>query len=264
MAEWKEEVTRVAGTDLAIIRGGRGKPLLVLHEELGHPGWLNWHDALAEERTLIIPIQPGMGNSPRVEQIMNVHQLGLFYGWVLRDLGLAPIDVLGFSFGGWIAAEMATANSSQFTKMALVAPMGVKAPEGELMDIFTVTIGVQLSSTVYDREATPEYHALYGGGERSAARMEAFEDARTETARLGWEPILNNPGLPFFLQGVKGLPTQLIWGREDRVVPVSVATAYQKALANTDVRLAVYDQCGHRPEIEKLPEFLKTMREFLA
>jgi pimeloyl-ACP methyl ester carboxylesterase len=60
------------------------------------------------------------------------------------------------------------------------------------------------------------------------------------------------------------LPTQLIWGREDRVVPVSVATAYQKALANTEVRLAVYDQCGHRPEIEKLPEFLKTMREFLA
>jgi hypothetical protein len=66
MADWKEEVTRVAGTDLAIIRGGRGKPLLVLHEELGHPGWLNWHDALAEERALIIPIQPGMGNSPRV------------------------------------------------------------------------------------------------------------------------------------------------------------------------------------------------------
>jgi len=195
---------------------------------------------------------------------MNVHQLGLFYGWVLRDLGLAPIDVLGFSFGGWIAAEMATANSGQFTKMALVAPMGIRPPEGELMDIFTVTIGVQLSSTVYDREATPEYHSLYGGGERSASRMEAFEDARTETARLGWEPILNNPGLPYFLQAVKGLPTQLIWGREDRVVPVSAATAYKNALANTDVRLAVFDECGHRPEIEKSAEFIKTMREFLA
>jgi pimeloyl-ACP methyl ester carboxylesterase len=264
MAEWKEEVTRVAGTDLAIIKGGRGKPLLVLHEELGHPGWLNWHDALAEERTLIIPIQPGMGDSPRVEEIRNVHQLGLFYGWVLRDLGLAPIDVIGFSFGGWTAAEMATANASQFRKMVLVAPMGIRPPEGELMDIFTVTIGQQLGSTVYDRDATPEYNSLYGGGERSASRMEAFEDARSETARLAWEPILNNPSLAYFLQGVKGLPTQLIWGREDRVVPVSAATAYKNALANTEVRLAVFDQCGHRPEIEQREQFLKTVREFLA
>jgi pimeloyl-ACP methyl ester carboxylesterase len=94
--------------------------------------------------------------------------------------------------------------------------------------------------------------------------MEAFEDARTETARLAWEPILNNPSLLYFLQGVKGLPTQLIWGREDRVVPVSAASAYQKALANTEVRLKVFDQCGHRPEIEKSAEFIKTMREFLA
>lgn len=264
MADWKEEVTRVAGTDLAIIRGGRGKPLLVLHEELGHPGWLNWHDALAEERTLIIPIQPGMGNSPRVDHIRTVNQLGLFYAWVLRDLGLAPIDVIGFSFGGWTAAEMATINSGLFGKMVLVAPMGVKPSEGELMDIFTVTIGVQLGSTVYDREATPEYRSLYGGGERSASRMEAFEEARAETARLGWEPILNNPSLPYFLQGVRGLPTQLIWGREDRVVPVSAATDYKNALSNTEVRLAVFDHCGHRPEIEKPTEFLKTVREFLA
>ena len=263
MAEWKEEVTRVAGTDLAIIKGGRGKPLLVLHEELGHPGWLNWHDALAEERTLIIPIQPGLGKSARVEAIGNVHQMGLFYGRVLRELGLAPIDVIGFSLGGWTAAEMASANSRDFGKMALVAPMGIKPPEGELMDIFTVTIGVQLSSSVYDREATPEYGNLYGGG-RSPAQMEAFEEARAESARIAWEPILHNPSLPYFLQGVRGLPTQLIWGREDHVVPVSAATAYKAALANTEVRLAVFEECGHRPEIEKTAEFLKTVREFLA
>ena len=73
--DWSEEITHVAGTDLAIIKGGQGKPLLVLHEEMGHPGWLNWHAALAKERTLIIPIQPGFGKSPRVEAIRNVHEL---------------------------------------------------------------------------------------------------------------------------------------------------------------------------------------------
>ena len=67
MAEWTEEITHVAGTDLAIIKGGKGKPLFVLHEELGHPGWLSYHQALAKDRTLLIPIQPGFGKSPRVE-----------------------------------------------------------------------------------------------------------------------------------------------------------------------------------------------------
>ncbi|HUN56893.1 MAG TPA: alpha/beta hydrolase [Candidatus Binataceae bacterium] len=263
MADWTEEITHVAGTDLAIIKGGTGKPLLILHEELGHPGWLSYHQALAKDRTLIIPIQPGFGKSPRVEIIRNFHELGLFYSWVLRDLDLAPIDVIGFSTGGWTAAEMAVANAKQFRKMVLVAPPGIKAPEGDIMDVFAVTIGTQLNATVYNADATPEFRKLYGG-ERTPEQFEAFEDARTETARIAWDPILHNPSLPYFLQGVKGLPTQLVWGKNDAVVPVSACGAYQTALKNTDVKASVFDDCGHRPEIEKPEAFLKLIREFLA
>jgi pimeloyl-ACP methyl ester carboxylesterase len=263
MAEWTEEITHLAGTDLAIIKGGTGKPLLILHEELGHPGWLSYHQALAKDRTLIIPIQPGFGKSPRVDIIRSFHELGLFYSWMLREMDLAPIDVIGFSTGGWTAAEMAVANARQFRKMVLVAPPGIKAPEGEIMDVFAVTIGTQLNATVYQADATPEFRKLYGGV-RTPEQFEAFEDARTETARIAWDPILHNPSLPYFLQGVKGLPTQLIWGKNDAVVPVSVCGAYQTALKNTDVKAMVFDQCGHRPEIEKPEPFLKLVREFLA
>ena len=93
-----------------------------------------------------------------------------------------------------------------------------------------------LNLSFHDPETTPEYNSLYGGGERTPAQLEAFEDARTETARLAWEPILNNPTLPYFLQGVKGLPTQLIWGREDRVVPVSAATLIRTRWPTPSVR----------------------------
>lgn len=263
MAEWTEEITHVAGTDLAIIKGGQGKPLLILHEELGHPGWMSYHQALAKDRTLVIPIQPGMGKSPRVEQIRTVHELGLFYLWALRELNLGPIDVLGFSFGAWTAAEMASADSKAFRKMVLVAPPGIKPPDGDIMDIFAVTIGTQLNATIYDAEETPEFRKLYGG-ERTPEQFEAFEEARTETARIAWDPILHNPSLPYFLQGVRGLPTRIIWGREDAVVPVSAAEAYRQALANTDVQVTIFEHCGHRPEIEKGPEFVKLVREFLA
>jgi pimeloyl-ACP methyl ester carboxylesterase len=263
MAEWTEEVTQVAGSNLAIIKGGTGKPLLVLHEELGHPGWLTWHAALAREHTLLIPIQPALGKSAKIDWLRNIHDLAMWYSWAFREKDLFPLDVIGFSLGGWIAAEMATVNPRQFRRMVLVAPMGIKPPEGEILDIFSITARTSLSYSVYDQDATSEYNKLYGG-ERTPEQFEAFEDARTENTRLAWEPILNNPVLSHFLESVTGLPTQIIWGREDATVPVSAAEAYRKALHNTDVKVTIFDHCGHRPEIEKSSEFIKLVREFLA
>jgi len=101
-SEWREEKINVGGTDLLVVRGGKGKPLLVLHEELGHPGWLQWHSEMARERELIIPIQPGFYRTERVDWIANIRDLAGFYGRVARELKLTPLDVIGFSTGGWI------------------------------------------------------------------------------------------------------------------------------------------------------------------
>jgi pimeloyl-ACP methyl ester carboxylesterase len=262
MADWTQEVTHVAGTDLAIIKGGTGKPLLVLHEELGHPGWMSWHAALAKQHTLMIPIQPGLGKSPKIDWIRNIHHLAMYYSWVVRDLKLAPVDVIGFSTGGWIAAEMATINPAQFRKMVLVGPAGIKPPDGEIADVFSITARTSLNLSVHNHDA-PDFAKLYGG-ERTPEQFEAFEDARTENARLTWEPIMNNPALVHFLEGVKGLPTQVVWGREDAIVPVSAAECYRAGLKNTDVKVTIFDDCGHRPEIEKPAEFIKLVSEFLA
>jgi pimeloyl-ACP methyl ester carboxylesterase len=142
----------------------------------------------------------------------------------------------------------------------LVTPAGIRPPSGEIMDIFTVTARAYLASTVLDRD-TPEMAKLYGG-ERTPEQFEAFEDARTEIARLAWEPYLFSPSLPKLLEGVSGLPTLIIWGRQDPVIPVSAGEAYKKAIAGS--KLALLDGCGHRPEIEKTTEFVKLLSEFLA
>src|SRR5215469_4245812 len=146
MAEGKEQALRVGDYSLTVIQGGTGQPVLVLHEELGDPGWLQWHNELAGSRTVTIPQHPGFGKSPQLRWIRNIRDLACFYSRFLREQRLTPVDVIGFSLGGWIAAEMAVNDSKQFRRMVLVGASGIKPPDGEIADLFTVTSRSYLNS----------------------------------------------------------------------------------------------------------------------
>jgi pimeloyl-ACP methyl ester carboxylesterase len=231
LANWTETTANIAGTELALVKGGSGKPLLMFHDELGYPGW-----------------------------IRSYRDLGGFYARVVREMNLDPVDVIGFSAGGFIAAEMAASDPKIFSRMILVAPMGLKPTEGEILDIFPLTIRAYLRATVADT-TTSEFGKIYGG-EMTPEQFEAFEDARAETARIGWEPYMHNPSLGYLLEGVKNLPTLLVWGQKDTIVPKGCIEAYRKAIAGAKV--AEITGAGHRPEIENSDEFVRAVRAFLA
>jgi pimeloyl-ACP methyl ester carboxylesterase len=143
--------------------------------------------------------------------------------------------------------------------MVLVAPMGLKPNEGEIMDFFALTIRHHLRATVAEPDKTPEFGQIYGG-DMTPAQFEAFEDARAETARIGWEPFMHNPSLPYLLRGLT-TPTLLIRGAGDSVVPVGCIDAYRKAIPSAQVvELA---GVGHRPEIEDALSFERAVEKFL-
>ena len=256
-----ETTIQVGDTGVALLRGGSGRTVLVLHEEMGHPGWLSWHSDLARDHSLMVPVHPGFGALPRADWISGVRDLAGFYSRMLRDMALGPVDVIGFSLGGWIAAEMAAADAEQFRSMTLVAPAGVRPPQGEILDLFIVTARTYLDASVHDASATPEFGSLYGG-EQTTEQFEAWEDARAESARLAWKPYMHNPSLPHLLEGVRGLPTLIVWGRDDRIIPLSAGEAYSRAITGSE--LLVLDNCGHRPEIEQTTRFVNRVRTFLA
>jgi pimeloyl-ACP methyl ester carboxylesterase len=106
-----------------------------------------------------------------------------------------------------------------------------------------------------------EFGQIYGG-EMTAEQFELFEDARSETARLGWEPFMHNPSLSHLLEGVTDLPTLLVWGQEDAVVPWGCIEAYQKALPHAQV--VELPAVGHRPEIENPAAFIQAVKAFLT
>ena len=117
---WTEEQVEVGGTKLLLHKAGTGDPLLVLHGEMGHSGCFRFHQALAQKYTLYLPCHPGFGGSDRLDWIMNIRDLAGWYLTALDDLGIAPVRVVGFSMGGWLAAEMATMHPDLFQKLVLV------------------------------------------------------------------------------------------------------------------------------------------------
>jgi pimeloyl-ACP methyl ester carboxylesterase len=106
----------------------------------------------------------------------------------------------------------------------------------------------------------PEYQELFGS-EPSPEERERREIAREQACRLTWKPYMHDPALPYLLDRVT-LPSLILWGREDAIVPPSAGESYHSAIRNS--RLVLLDDCGHHPEIEQADQFVRLVQEFLA
>jgi pimeloyl-ACP methyl ester carboxylesterase len=258
--EWKETRVPLAGQELLVLEAGEGRPLLVLHEELGNPGPLRWQAEISKRRKLIVPLHPGFGRTERYGWVASMRDLACLYGRYLREQKLSPIDVIGFSLGGWLAAEMISNDPSLFSKMVLVSAPGIRPPEGEILDLFMLTGQTYLQASVKDARTTPEFTSLYGATQ-TPEQFAAWEECRAETARLAWSPYMFDPSLPQLLDGVR-VPTLVVCGADDRVVPTSVGRAYAKAISGA--KLAIVAGVNHRPEIENRDDFLRELSAFLG
>jgi len=225
-----------------------------------------WHEALAQKRTVLIPLHPGFGKSQAADWIMDMRDLAAFYSRFIREQKLAPVDVIGFALGGWIAAEMAVANCAQLHRMVLVGAAGLRPPEGEIMDMYPVSARRFLIRNVLDPAATPEFGRIYGGSpemtqQQAAAQWEAWEDARAATARIAWRPYMFGQSMPHLLENVSGLPSLVVWGKQDNVIPLSAGRLYHDKIAGS--RMVILNGCGHMPMIEKSAEFIQVLEDFL-
>jgi pimeloyl-ACP methyl ester carboxylesterase len=260
--DWTEEKIPFGDGSVLQRRAGGGAPLLILHEELGDAGPQRWQSELAAGRTVLHPYHPGFGKAPRVGWIASVRDLAGYYAGWLRNKSLAPIDVVGVSFGGWIAAEMMAADPGLFRRVVLVSPLGIRPTlPGEIFDLFQVKTPQYIAQSVASPASTEEYAGLVARAD-APEQFEAWEDAKAEVARLAWEPYMFNTSLPGLL-GLSSMPmTLIVGGRQDGIVPVSALELYAKAIGGAE--LLVYERCGHRPEIEQRERFVKDLGRFLA
>ena len=129
---------------------GSGTPLLFLHGFDGHPGDAPFFRALAAERLVVAPEQPGYGGSQEVEQIDDVLDATLYHRQLLEELGYDSVDVIGHSLGGMLAAELAAICPQHVRRLVLAAPFGLWLEEAPIPDIFFMGPSQLLQATWHD------------------------------------------------------------------------------------------------------------------
>jgi pimeloyl-ACP methyl ester carboxylesterase len=244
---------------LEIGRRGSGPPLLLLPGEEALELNAPFLDELTKSYEVIIPSPPGFGRSTRPDWITGPEDIAYMMLDIVDDLGLRNIPVVGCSFGGWIAAEMATKDDGFISKLVLVDPYGIKPGKPTDRDIQDVWL---LSP---DEVMALKWHDV-AKGKRDFPSMPEDQLTivarnRESFARFGWEPYLHNPKLPHRLHRIK-VPTLLVWGESDGIVTPQYGEAYRKLIP--DARLAIVPQAGHLPHIEQPQAFLKELRRFLG
>lgn len=254
---WTEDFVEVAGGKVHLLKGGTGEPLLILHRDIGNPGWLPFYEQLAQRFTVYVPSHPGFDKSERPEWMRNVRDMAAVYAWLLKDLKLDSPYAIGLGFGGWIAAELATMNHRLFKKLVLVSAMGIQPTRGEILDQFLLYTTDYIKAGFADPAKMDQ---LYGA-EPEVEQLVAWEINREMTTRIAWKPYMFNQALPVLLRGVD-TPTLIVWGKEDKIAPVNCGERYMQALPHA--QFVVLNQCSHFVEIEKADELAKLVNEFIS
>ncbi len=258
---WESDTVTVTGTALHVARAGTGAPLVVLHHDIGSPARLPFYDALARHFTVLVPSHPGYDGSERPAFLRSVRDVAVVYQGLLgaRALTREPgrVSLVGLGFGGWIAAEMATMAPRAFRRLVLVGAMGIKPERGEIAD------QALLSYIDYVRRGFADqgvFDRLFGA-EPPTATLEQWDLNREMTFRIAWKPYMYNPTLPHLLGGV-ATPTLVVWGRDDRIVPLECGERYTKALPRS--RLEIVEGAGHFVAMEKPEELARLVTRFVT
>ncbi|HJU16455.1 MAG TPA: alpha/beta hydrolase [Stellaceae bacterium] len=257
--------------ELEVLRRGLRREagtLLLVHGINPIPPRAPFLNLLARHGEIVAPSHPGFGNSPRPADFDTMYDLVHLYLSVLDALPGGRVTMVGFSFGGWIAAEVAVIGHRKLDRLVLVDPVGVKLGGREERDIvhFFNTAPEELNRRAW-RDPARRPSGIYGLGWHAAVD-EAMPDAdMIALARnwdalclYAWRPHMYNPQLKGWLHRI-AVPTLVVWGESDRIVTPDYGRAYSALIPGA--RFETIAEAGHHPELEQPHAFADCLARFL-
>ena len=244
------------GGRVHLLRGGRGEPLLFLHAAGGAGSWLEFHGLLARGFDVVAPDHPGFGKSDEFAEVEAMDDLVYHYLDVIDRLGLDRPHVVGASFGGWVAAELAVAAPHRVGSLVLLAPAGLRLPGHPVADLFLMSPEELLTALFHDPAAAA---GLFPAEPDVDFILAQYRDL-TALARFSWTPFLSNPKLERRLHRITA-PTLVACPPGDRLIPVAHGRRYAELIPGA--RFAEIGNCGHAMHLERPAEVAALTAAFL-
>ncbi len=274
--DWREHLRSAAvrGTRVNYVEMGSGPPLVFVHGLAGC--WQNWLENIphfAKRHRVIAVDLPGFGESELPHEQISIPGYGQFFDAFLGEIGVERASLVGNSMGGFISAEVAISHPSRVDRLALISAAGL--------------VTVRPSELAVAKRTAPFFHLVMA---RTIARREHWV-RRRGLRRMFLYGVARHPdllqpelcfeiasgaGKPGFLDAFQAImdydfrdrlpeirdPTLIVWGRNDRIVPVTGAYEYERLIPGS--RRIVFEDTGHVPMIERPARFNALLDEFLS
>ena len=242
MGKFAREAYTVNGVKTVVYTAGSGDPLVFFHGG-GTVDGFDFAEAWAERFKVILPYHPGFGESDDDPTYTDLHDYVMHYLELFDALQLDRFNLVGLSFGGCLAARFASEHGHRVKKLGLIAPYGMIDPMNPALDILAVPgeqiPGLLVSNMDVILKRLPEKPDLDFIGDR-------YREATT-LARLLWE----RPGDPKFMRYLHRIkmPTMIVWGDEDKIIPAGQAETWRRFIPNADIR--IFRGAGHLVHLER-------------
>lgn len=241
--------------DTRVLVAGSGEPLLFLPGTNGLT-WDPFLDGLAAGHTVYAVEHPGARQEEALQQLRGIWDLALFYDELLDALDLETTSVVGHSFGGMAAAELAANSPRRITRLALIAPLGLWRDDAPIPDL-GATADARLPELLLADPAGPYAATLTPPADDPQA---LFAAAMRKASMLHFIWPIPDKGLRRRLHRVRA-ETLLVWGRQDRFVPPVYAEDFAALLPKSETLLV--DGAGHLAPLEATAAVLDGVLTFL-
>jgi pimeloyl-ACP methyl ester carboxylesterase len=239
----KPEWIDVGGLPVAYRRKGDGPPTLYLHGAGLTRMWLPFHERLSQSVDLVAPEHPGFGETEMPEWLDGFDDLVIHYDALLDALALEGVHLVGYSLGGWIAAELAVFYPRRFESLTLITPIGLRIPGKPLGDVFGMDPETLFTTMFND----PTNAAQVLPDIENLDEIEHRYGEAATLARLTWNPRFD-PKLERRLARL-GASTLVVRAEHDRLVPDEMAERYAELIESA--RIETVAGTGHALIVEQ-------------
>jgi pimeloyl-ACP methyl ester carboxylesterase len=241
---------------------GEGAPLVFFHGSWGLT-WDPFLDELARRFAVHAPEHPGTTPSAPedVYHLDGLWDLVLCYDELLDGLGLEQATLVGHSFGGMVACELAAGAPRRVRRLVLIDPIGFWRDTDRITN-WMMLDAARLRDAIFHNPGAEAAHRMFGiaaDPETAAAARVRLTWSMGATGKFIW-PIPDK-GLKKRIHRVAA-PTLVVWGKEDRLVPPVYAEEFAGRIRGARVQMV--DAAGHAPHLEQPEKVARMITDFVG